>query len=172
MIPMIHTYRTPEISWPKNRLLRVAAKVLYYSWYAVAGAIAISFGALFVLFVLWLSVSVFHWPMGAVIGAGVVLALWALPDTRGVDEIRLNDDGTCEFTCGRQVVHAYVVQIASVEEKVDSDGPNYYSIRFRHRRRFTANSRRLTAAGLTDFEDFLTRIKTINPAIEIKRRKA
>jgi hypothetical protein len=62
-------------------------------------------------------------------------------------------------------VRAHVAQIAYIEEEVDEDGDLNYYLRFRDRRM-------LWTEKLGDFEDFLTRIKAMNPAIDIKRHKS
>jgi len=164
---MIHTYRTSEISWPRYRPLRIAAKGFYYAWCLICGAIVISFVVGFIGLILWLSI--FRWPAGAGVAAGIVLVVWAFlhyTQHEECDEIRLNDDGTCEFDYPRgRVVRMHVTEIVSVKELAYDDGSLYYVIRFRDRRSVWPGT-------MQDFEDFLTRIKAMNPAIEIRRLKS
>jgi hypothetical protein len=117
---------------------------------------------------------------------GMTWALWSRPNDWGVAlfvfggmpfalalvaywlstycrEIRLTEDGFCEFDTMRRVVRTNVAEIASVHEEVDEDGDRHYYLRFHDRGR-------LWTCGLADFDDFLTRVQTMNPSIEMKRR--
>jgi hypothetical protein len=94
-----------------------------------------------------------------------VAALAAYWRSTYCDEIRLGDDGFCEFETRRGVVRAHVAEIASIREEVDEDGDRNYYLRFRNRSR-------LWACGLADFDDFLIRIETMNPSAEINRHKS
>ena len=81
------------------------------------------------------------------------------------NEIRLGEDGFCEFETRRRVVRAHVAEIASIREEIDEDGDGNYYLRLRDRSR-------LWTCGLADFDDFLTRIETMNPSTEINRHKS
>jgi len=107
------------------------------------------------------------WGGGVFVFGGwlIVLRLAAFWHSTFCNEIRLEDDGFCEFETRRRVVRAHVAEIASIREEVDEDGVEHYYLRFRDRRR-------LWTCGLTDFDDFLTRIEKMNPSIEIKRQKS
>jgi hypothetical protein len=172
MVTMIHTYGLPEQReqpWPRNGLLRIAAKGFVYSTLAF---FAVVFGILWIPGVLWITLhgtvtggDVF----GAVAGVGIWLfAVFTM--LMGLytecEEIRLGDDGTCEFETRRRIVRAQVAEIASVKERFDDEADAYwFQIRLRGRRS-------LTTYAMPDIEDFLTRIKAMNPAIDIKRRKS
>ncbi len=174
MITVIHTYRLPETSrtpWPKSTLPRIPRVF----GYAVIAFFVVVFGILWVPF--WLSLFLWDALTAGVTTKDVVALVvaegfWALLAASFVydlhtscAEIRLGDDGTCEFALRRRVVRVRVAEIASVKERVYENNRVDYEIRFPGRRS-------LTADPMPDFEDFLTRIETMNPAIEIKRRES
>jgi hypothetical protein len=76
-------------------------------------------------------------------------------------EIRLGDEGVCEFKMRWRVLRSHVAQITSIEEQVDEDGDRSYHMRLR-------DGTKLWTYGLTDFEDFLTRIERMSPTTQIK----
>jgi hypothetical protein len=162
--PMIHTYgRTRRSSWSESGLLRTLAKIAMYA----PAAFFVTLLVLVLVGIVWLLWSrPSDWGSGVFVLGGWLIGLrlavyWHSTECK---EIRLGDDGICEFETRRRVVRTHVAQIASVKEEVDEDGDRNYFLWFRDRGR-------LWTCGLADFEDFLTRIEAMNPSIEIKRHK-
>jgi hypothetical protein len=79
-------------------------------------------------------------------------------------EIRVDDNGVCEFEMRWRVVRCHVGQIESIKKQVDEDGDVFYDLRLR-------DNTKLWMAGLTDFEDFLSRIERMSPTTEVKRSR-
>jgi hypothetical protein len=76
-------------------------------------------------------------------------------------EIRLDDDGTCEFETKGRVTRLHVSEIKSVKYWRDSESEReHYTISYQGRN--LAVSERMT-----DFLDFLTHLKTLNPAVDL-----
>jgi hypothetical protein len=76
-------------------------------------------------------------------------------------EIRLSDDGTCELETKRRVIRLHVNEIRSVQFSPETDEQcEDYSIRYRGGK-LTVNKE------MTAFADFLTRLKTLNPAVDL-----
>jgi hypothetical protein len=80
-------------------------------------------------------------------------------------EIRLNDNGVCEFHMRWRVVRCHVGEIGSIEESVDEDGDASWHLRLR-------DNTKLWTWGFMDFEDFLTRIERMSPTTEMKRHRS
>jgi len=166
MITMVHTYRRARgSSWPENWLLRAVARIVYYAFealfFGIIALVLIGMG-----WALWshpadrVSLGLF---LGVVMLIGLPLvAYWLSTYCR---EIRLGEDGFCEFETRRRVVRTLVAELASVKEEVDEDGDRNYYLRFR-------DGSRLWTCGLAEFDDFLTRIEALNPSIEINRHKS
>lgn len=107
------------------------------------------------------------WLVGAVFIPWVVFmaflgAWWFRVECKA---FRLEDDGTCEFETRWRVIRTHVAQIKSVKESVYDDGGRSWDLIFRDRSM-------LLISGSADFDDFLSRIETKNPAIEIKRERS
>jgi hypothetical protein len=153
---MVHTYGE---RWPENALLRALARIaetLFAGFFAVAMifAVAAAFAGLPFVQALLLS-------------AGIAFFLYLTGHRLSTycKEIRLRDDGLCEFETRRGIVRAHVAQITSVQESIDEDGDANYEVRFRDRGK-------LWTSELSEFEDFLRRVEAMNPAIAIKRDKS
>ena len=101
-----------------------------------------------------------------VFGAPLVLVLVYLAFKRqGYEEcreIRLDDGGTCELeTASGRVIRIHVNEITSVRYSRDSDSDSEsYTIRYQCRELHVTER-------MTDFLDFLTRLKALNPAVEM-----
>ena len=97
-----------------------------------------------------------------VFGAPLVLVLVYLAFKRqGYEEcreIRLDDGGTCELeTASGRVIRIHVNEITSVRYSRDSDSDSEsYTIRYQGRELYVTER-------MTDFLDFLTRLKALNP---------
>lgn len=91
---------------------------------------------------------------------GVLLALAAWFGRQECREIRLGDDGTCELETGRRVIRLHVNQIRSVRYRRDSEGGESYTIRFE-------GGKVLVGEETAGFHDFLTRLKMLNPAVDL-----
>ncbi len=110
----------------------------------------------------------FAWDMAAVVAfaAGLALLLGYSAFRReryqGCREIRLDDDGTCELeTTDGRVIRLHVNEIRSVKYSQDSDSDSEsYSIRYQ-------GGKLDVADRMTDFSDFLTRLKALNPAVDL-----
>ncbi len=82
-------------------------------------------------------------------------------DYRSCSEIRLSDDGTCELDTKRRVTRLHVKQIQSVLYRRDSESDGeYYRIRYQ-------GGKLSVDERMTDFRDFLIRLKTLNPAVDL-----
>jgi hypothetical protein len=155
---VIHTYRRRR---PENRLRRARARLgdcLLPKLFIVELIVV-------PLALVWLLLSRPHgWtPLVVFIAwCGLVMvplgAYWSRTYCR---EIRLGDEGVCEFKMRWRVLRSHVAQITSIEEQVDEDGDRSYHMRLR-------DGTKLWTYGLTDFEDFLTRIERMSPTTQIK----
>jgi hypothetical protein len=74
-------------------------------------------------------------------------------------EIRLSDDGTCELETKRRVIHLHVNEIRSVAYSRSDEGASY-TIHYHGGHLPVTN-------GMTGFPDFLARLKTLNPAVDL-----
>jgi len=74
-------------------------------------------------------------------------------------EIRLDDDGTCELETKRAVIHLHVNEIRSVAYSRSDEGASY-TIHYHGGHLPVTN-------GMTGFPDFLARLKTLNPAVDL-----
>jgi len=76
-------------------------------------------------------------------------------------EIRLSDDGTCELETKRRVIRLHVNEIRSVKYFHDSeDDSDSYTIRY-------SGGTLQVSERMTDFHDFLTRLKTVHPGVDL-----
>ena len=80
-------------------------------------------------------------------------------------EIRLDDNGVCEFEMRWRVVRCHVGQIESIKKEVDEDGNVAYYLRLR-------DSTKLWTSGLMDFQDFLSRIERMSPTTKVTPRRS
>ena len=152
---MIHTYRDPDALKSKYldralpRFLSASALVLIVFGPLAAG---------------WFPVT----PVVAVAAGGfTVLALFGMYNQHRREqygtcgEIRLDDDGTCELETKGRVIRINVGEIQSVEYWRDSDGEReHYTINYR-------GGKLRVAEQMTGFYEFLTRLKTLNPAVNL-----
>jgi len=90
---------------------------------------------------------------------GFLVACAFYTDSKVCFEIRLGDDGTCEFVTGRRVIRLHVAEIRAVEYKTD-EGEESYSVRY-------GDGRIGVRTSIADFRGFLTRLSTLNPAVEL-----
>jgi hypothetical protein len=75
--------------------------------------------------------------------------------------IRLDDDGTCEFQTKRRLIRLHVGEIRCVKYWRDpEDGGASFTIHHR-------NGKLLVTEEMTGFLDFLTRLATLNPAVDL-----
>jgi hypothetical protein len=70
----------------------------------------------------------------------------------------MGSDGTCEFETKRRVIRLHVHEIRSVRYSAKSDGESFYTIHYR-------SGKLRVGLQMTGFADFLTRLKTLNPAV-------
>jgi hypothetical protein len=76
-------------------------------------------------------------------------------------EIRLDDDGTCELHTEGRVVPLHVHQIRTVRYHPATDeSSERYTIQF-------DGGKVDVHRGMSDFRDFLERLKTLNPAVDL-----
>lgn len=88
-----------------------------------------------------------------------VLGWWSTRRDRDCREIRLSDDGTCELETKRRTIRLHVNQIRSVLYGRSEDGESY-SIRYEGGKLYVDER-------MTGFHDFLDRLKTLNPAVDL-----
>lgn len=75
--------------------------------------------------------------------------------------IHLGDDGTCELETKRRVIRLHVNEIRSVKYSPESDeSSESYTIHYQ------GGKLRVTS-GMTGIADFLGRLKTLNPAVDL-----
>jgi hypothetical protein len=96
---------------------------------------------------------------------GVFLALagWKIYAERALEclEIRLSDDGTCVLETRSRVIRLHVNQISAVEyEEVGENAGEQYRVKYN-------GGSVVVRASIADFADFLTRLKTLNPAVDL-----
>jgi hypothetical protein len=100
---------------------------------------------------------------GIVVGLlfGSLLA-WAFYSyfRRDCFEIRLNDDGMCEFVTGRRVIRLHVHEITAVEYSKDDEGDESYAVRHRGGRIRMRDS-------ISNFRGFVTCLRALNPAVDV-----
>jgi hypothetical protein len=76
-------------------------------------------------------------------------------------EVRLDDGGTCELETADHVTRIDVSEIRAVEYRRDSEnGAESYVIRYR-------NGKAELGGNTTDFADFLGRLTTLNPGVDV-----
>ena len=76
-------------------------------------------------------------------------------------EIRLGDDGTCELETPRRVIRLHVNELRSVRYSRETDDQSEsYTIHYR-------SGKLDVGKEMTGFADFLTRLKTLNPAVDL-----
>jgi hypothetical protein len=74
-------------------------------------------------------------------------------------EIRLSDDGTCELETKRRVIRLHVNEIRCVAYSRSDEGASY-TIHYHGGHLPVTN-------GMTGFPDFLARLKTLNPGVDV-----
>jgi hypothetical protein len=146
---VIHTYRDPADSRS-----RVGVAPLVFALFLLSAPIL----ALFRGSVSWAEV------VPASMLSAIAL-LWFFASRRteqlGCREIRLSDDGSCELETKQRVIRLHASQIRCVEYQRDSEtGREHYTIRF-------GPDKVGVAGSMPDFLDFVTRLKTLNPAVDM-----
>jgi hypothetical protein len=153
---VIHTYRNADVLRSRSRR---------GSFLEILG-----FGVVVVLFLFgpfafgW---SRFTWTQAGVFGGFtglVVVAMYAAHRREHYGtcgEIRLDDDGTCELETKHRVIRIHVSEIRSVRYSRDSeDGSENYTIYYR-------GGKLQVDDRMTGFLDFLTRLATLNPTVDL-----
>lgn len=136
---MIHTYRDPSVLEDFG-LFRYALLPPF----VVFGILAVASGHV----------------VAAFAAGAALLGLSGVWESKWFDcgEIRLGDDGTCELETKRRLIRLHVNEIRSV--KYVSDEGEEYTIRYR-------GGKLDVTSGMADFSDFLARLKTMNPAVDL-----
>ena len=76
-------------------------------------------------------------------------------------EIRLNDHGTCELETRRRVIRLHAHEIRSVRYSPENDEQREsYTIHYQ-------SGKLDVGKQMTGFADFLTRLKTLNPSVDL-----
>ena len=80
-------------------------------------------------------------------------------------EIRLSDEGACEFQAALRSKHVRAQQMISVQRddsgwRMDGDNAEHTALRFQ-------GGSLVVVQPVDDFADFLTRLKTLNPAVDL-----
>jgi hypothetical protein len=78
---------------------------------------------------------------------------------RTCGEIRLGDDGTCELETNQRVIRLHVNEVRSVAYSASGEGESY-------KIHYDGGYLPVTT-GMTGFADFLARLKTLNPAVDL-----
>jgi len=73
-------------------------------------------------------------------------------------EIRLSDDGTCEFVTGERVIRFHVAEISAVE--YENDEGESYTVRY-------SGGHIGMRTSIADFRGFLTQLGALNPAVDL-----
>jgi len=109
----------------------------------------------------------FSWPVAGAAAAFTVLSVIAeynqlrREQYGNCGEIRLDDDGTCELETKRRVIRLHANEIRSVAHWPESDETSEsYTIYYQ-------GGKLRVAKRMTDFHDFLSRLKTLNPAANL-----
>jgi hypothetical protein len=74
-------------------------------------------------------------------------------------EIRLSDDGMCELETNQRVIRLHVNEVRSVAYSASGEGE---SCKINYDGGYLP-----VTTGMTDFADFLVRLKTLNPAVDL-----
>jgi hypothetical protein len=159
---MVHTYRNHQ----RNK--RLAGDIV--------GGVVWLFGGL--LLVGFVSVGVAgHSLLGLVLSAPILLlllALWMWPAYldffRRYYEIRLSDEGDCEFRAALGSKYLRARQIISVQRdcnswRWDTDDDEHTRLRF------GGGGSLVVVQPVDGFDDFLSRLQALNPAIDLKPRR-
>jgi hypothetical protein len=98
------------------------------------------------------------------VALGLFLAMVYFGDRRHRNrvcgEIRLAEDGTCELESKRGVIRLHVNQIESVKRSNDPDSRAAYYISYQ-------GGGVSVEKGMMDFTDFLSRLQSLNPAVDL-----
>jgi len=79
-------------------------------------------------------------------------------------EIRLSDDGWCEFEARRRVIRVHAVNVFAVDPDRNSETYDYV-IRFE-------GGTMSVGAGFPDLDDFVDRLVMLNPLVDVTRFRA
>ena len=150
---MTHTYRDPSVirsSFVESPFFR--SFVVF--WLLVVGLVVIT-GLPFTR-----DLAGFFGGPFALLLVAIYFAHWGLQQ-KSCREIRLGDDGTCELETPRRVTRLHVGEIRSVRYRRDSESRREsYTIKYR-------GGSLQVDREMTDFADFLTRLKALNPALDL-----
>jgi hypothetical protein len=151
----IHIYRDPGFPRDRAPLSHVGLGDLMIGLFLVVPVVAI------VGFANGFTVS--DRIQGAV-ALGLFLAIVYFGDRRHRNhvcgEIRLSEDGTCELESKRRMISLHVNQIESVKCPNDPDSRAAYYISYQ-------GGSVSVGHGMTDFTDFLSRLQSLNPAVDL-----
>jgi hypothetical protein len=146
---MTHTYRDPDV--PTFRLWHLSFFLVFpiFSFAPLAlGGVPFTKDAL----------------LFAALGSIPLLIAWFAyrSEYHGkCSEIRLSDDGTCELETTRRVIRLHVNQIRSVRfSPAGDESSESYTIRYE-------GGKLHVDKRMSDFPDFLTRLKGLNPAVDL-----
>ncbi len=157
---MIHTYRD-EPRVPASNALRLFGRGIGALFTILLLVLPIPFVIVPALShgLTWTNVETAAWAFG--VTSVVAWLIYRYQYHCRCREIRLSDDGTCELQTKRRSIHIHVSQITSVERWLDEDGWERYTIRFQ-------GGRVEARADMTNFSDFLTRLKDLNPGVHVR----
>jgi hypothetical protein len=156
---MVHTYRNRQ----RKRINLIGDALFALVW---------CFGGLVVLAV---AGGIFGDSLLMVVAAAPVLLFWMSPlyshFFRRYYEIRLSDEGACEFRGTLRSKQLRAQQIASIERNSSrtwrSDGDETEHTLFR----FQAGGSLIVVQPVDGFDDFLSRLQTLNPFIAVTAGK-
>jgi hypothetical protein len=149
---MIHTYRD-ESRLPKSRALRLGGLVLSIG--LIVG-IPIAYAVVTLGHGLtWANASDAGWAIA--LSFGVASLLW-WNESRICKEIRLGDDGMCEFESNRRLTRIHVNQIKSLDKR--GDERDYYIVRH-------DGGKVVVGDQMTNLPDFVIRLKALNPGVHV-----
>jgi hypothetical protein len=149
---MIHTYRDPKVResepWVAPSVVCLVAFLIFL------GPVASGW-----LPLTWAAAA----PFLAFVGLTLVFgyAGYRADQYGSCREIRLDDDGTCELETTRRAIRLHVNEIRSVRYSRDSESDcESYTI-------YYEGGKLRVPERMTDFSDFLTRLKALNPAVDL-----
>jgi hypothetical protein len=144
---VIHTYRDPDVLESRALHFFLLPLIFGVAFVALTAAAGFAWGA----------------PLGAFAGLVSVGNYFTYRRHRygTCGEIRLGDDGTCELETTRQVIRLHVHEIPSVTFSGETDERSEsYTIHYQ-------GGRLAVTERMTGFADFLARLKTLNPAVDV-----
>jgi len=150
---MIHTYRDPQVSRSRFLASSHLRSVVFFCVMSVGLFVLTGFR--------------FTRDAGMFFGGPFALVLVLVyighraQQLDGCGEIGLSDDGTCELVTPRRSIRVHVHEIRSVRYSPETDDSSEsYTIHYR-------DGSLHVAKGMTGFADFVTRLKALNPALDL-----